>query len=156
MKSDFSLGYVRHERNIAVSRRADSAYATYAPEVVHPVEVSENDKDHLVHWLSVHVGGQLSVSSLRDYGYSLHGGRLVPDEHSPAALLMYERTSGARLTLYVAPLSRRAIGYGLYHSGNRSTSYWVKQGTALAVTGKVTDAQLQELVGEIDGTRRTY
>jgi anti-sigma factor RsiW len=143
----------RLDESAGFARRADSAYATYAPELVHPVEVSADDKDHLVQWLSARFGRQLPVPSLRDYGYSLIGGRLVPDEHGPAALLMYESTTCARLTLYVAALSRRAIGYGLYRSSDRSTSYWVKQGTAYAVTGNVTDAQLQAMVGEIEGTQ---
>jgi anti-sigma factor RsiW len=79
---------------------------------------------------------------------------LLPDEHGPAAQLMYEGTVGARLTLYVAALSRRAIGHGFDRLGNRCTSYWVEAGTAYALTGHVTDAQLQAMVGEIDDTSR--
>jgi anti-sigma factor RsiW len=134
------------------ARRADSAYAIYAPEVSHPVEVSADDANHLVPWLSAHLGRRLSVPSLRDYGYSLIGGRLIPDENGPAAQLMYENKVGARLTLYVAAMSRRTMGHGLFRSGNRSTSYWVKRGTAYALTGHITDAQLQAMAGETDGT----
>jgi anti-sigma factor RsiW len=135
------------------ARRADSAYATYAPEVTHPVEVSEDHGDRLAPWLYAHFGRQLPVPSLRDYGYVLIGGRLVPDEHGPAVQLMYESTVGARLTLYVATVSRRTMGNGLFRSGNRGTSYWVRQGTAYALTGRITDARLQAMVSEINGLR---
>jgi anti-sigma factor RsiW len=134
------------------AQRADTAYATYAPETRHAVEVSAIDEDRLVPWLSARVGRQLPAPSLQDYGYALIGGRLLPDARGPAAQFMYENSAGARVTLYVARVSSPTMGHGLYRSGNRGTSYWVEQATAYALTGNISDTQLQAMTGGIDGT----
>jgi anti-sigma factor RsiW len=62
--------------NFAVDRpvfaeRADIAFAVYAPEQRHPVEVAAEQRDQLVNWLSHRLNRRLSVPSLLEYGYSV-------------------------------------------------------------------------------------
>ena len=81
----FGLGWMsqsyRTDRFVdtaALPRRAAVAYAVYAPEVRHPVEVGADQQDHLVKWLSKRLGNELKVPVLTQQGYVLVGGRLLP------------------------------------------------------------------------------
>jgi anti-sigma factor RsiW len=127
------------------AERADIAFAVYAPEQRHAVEVAAPQRDHLVDWLSRCLGQRLSVPSLREYGYSLMGGRLLPGESGPAAQFMYQTTAGARLTMYVAVVPKDATAFRLFRDGNRSTFYWESQGTGCALTGLVPEVQLRSM-----------
>ncbi|MCX4137173.1 MULTISPECIES: anti-sigma factor family protein [Paraburkholderia] len=127
------------------AKRADIAFAVYAPEQRHPVEVAAPQRDQLVDWLSRRLGQRLSVPSLREYGFSLIGGRLLPGESGPAAQFMYQNTAGARLTMYVAGVPKDATAFRLFRDGNRSTFYWESQGTGCALTGLVSEVQLRSM-----------
>ncbi|MFM0248115.1 anti-sigma factor [Paraburkholderia sediminicola] len=127
------------------AKRADIAYAVYAPEQRHPVEVAAPQRDQLVNWLSRRLGQRLSVPSLREYGYSLIGGRLLPGESGPAAQFMYQNAAGARLTMYVAAVPKGATAFRLFRDGNRSTFYWGSLGMGCALTGQVSEAQLRSM-----------
>lgn len=82
---------------------AEAAHALYAPEVLHPVEVSGEDGVHLTKWLSKRLDRPLAIPDLSQAGFSLVGGRLLPAATSAAALLMYENHDGSRVTLYIVP-----------------------------------------------------
>jgi len=127
------------------AERADIAFAVYAPEQRHPVEVAAPPRDQLVNWLSRRLGQRLSVPSLREYGYSLIGGRLLPGESGPAAQFMYQNTVGSRLTMYIAAVPKDATAFRLFRHGNRSTFYWGSQGTGCALTGQVSEVQLRTM-----------
>ena len=127
------------------AQRADIAYAVYAPEQRHPVEVAAPPRDQLVDWLSRRLGQRLSVPSLLEYGYSLIGGRLRPGESGRAAQFMYQNTAGARLAIYVAAVPKDATAFRLFRDGNRSTFYWGSQGTGCALTGQVSEVQLRSM-----------
>lgn len=79
------------------------AFSTYAVEVAHPVEVLASDDAHLEGWLSKRLGRSFVPPDLSGNGFNLLGGRVVPDPNGTAAMMMYEDTSGRRITLYVAP-----------------------------------------------------
>lgn len=127
------------------AERADIAFAVYAPEQRHPVEVAAPQRDQLVDWLSRRLGQRLLIPSLLEYGYSLVGGRLLPGESGPAAQFMYQNTAGARLTMYVAVVPKDATAFRLFRDGNRSTFYWESQGTGCALTGLVSEEQLRSM-----------
>jgi anti-sigma factor RsiW len=127
------------------AERADIAFAVYAPEQRHPVEVAAPPRDQLVDWLSRRLGQRLSVPSLREYGYSLIGGRLLPGESGPAAQFMYQNTAGARLTMYVTAVPKDTTAFRLFRDGNRSTFYWGSQVTGCALTGPVSEVQLRSM-----------
>lgn len=108
-----------------VSERARIAHAVYVPEVRHPVEVTAAEQGHLTAWLTKRIGAQLVVPELTSAGYDLVGGRLLPGDDTPAAQIMYEDQSGARLTLYIrasgpdhtksALRYDRSAGVGVYY-----------------------------------------
>lgn len=120
-------------RPIAVD--AAFAHTVYVPEVLHPVEVDAKQRDHLNAWLSKRLHNPISAPDLRDAGYLLIGGRLLPDEHRAAAQFMYEDSSGERMTIFI----RQALNTpetAFLHSENKSLGivYWVDDGLAYALT----------------------
>jgi len=133
----------------AFARRADVAYAVYSPEQRHPVEVGADDEAHLVSWLSKRLGRTLSVPSLREYGYTLVGGRLLPGGAGPAAQFMYENDAGERLTLYVSPATRDVASVGSLRDGRRRTFYWASGRTGYALSGTIAEGKLREIAVDV-------
>src|SRR5207247_1948253 len=84
------------------ARLAATAHVVYAPEVRHPVEVTADDEQHLVNWLSKRLGTTLKAPKLGPLGYELVGGRLLSGPQGPVAHFMYQDARGQRLTLYVS------------------------------------------------------
>jgi anti-sigma factor RsiW len=141
---------VDHVRGPATfARRADIAYAVYAPEVRHPVEVGANDEAHLTAWLSKRLGRPLSIPSLQEYGYSLVGGRLLPGDKGPAAQFMYESRQGARLTLYVTQIPTNETVFRLFRDGDRRTFYWVSDHFGYALSGQLSEAKLKAIAIDV-------
>lgn len=87
----------------------------------------------------------MAVRSLREYGYALIGGRLLPVESGPAAQFMYQNAAGARLAMYVAAVPKDATAFRLFRDGNRITFYWGSQGMGCALNGRVLEAQLRSM-----------
>lgn len=131
------------------ARRADIAYAVYAPEVRHPVEVGAQDETHLTSWLSKRLGRSLSVPSLQEYGYTFVGGRLLPGEKGPAAQLMYESKQGVRLTLYVVQSPTDDMAFRLLRDGDRRTFYWVSDHLGYALSGSISEAKLRAIAIDV-------
>lgn len=135
----------------AFARRANIAYAVYAPEQRHPVEVAASEEAHLVAWLSKRLNRPLSVPSLQEYGYTLVGGRLLPGEAGPAAQFMYENQMGARLTLYVTNTAKDETEYRLLRDGNKRTFYWVTDHVGYAVSGSISETKLRPIAMDMCG-----
>jgi anti-sigma factor RsiW len=131
------------------ARRADIAYAVYAPEVRHPVEVGAQDEQQLMTWLSKRLGRQLSIPSLEEYGYTLVGGRLLPGERGPAAQFMFESRQGARLTLYITQLPTNETAFRLLREGDRRTFYWVSDHLGYAFSGPISEAKLRAIAVDV-------
>ncbi|OXH83870.1 anti-sigma factor, partial [Burkholderia multivorans] len=55
------------------AERADAAYAVYAADRDHPVEVDARDPERLAAWLSARLGRPVRAPSLGEYGYALLG-----------------------------------------------------------------------------------
>lgn len=88
-----------------LARDAFLAHAAFTVEKRHFVEVAASEP-HLLPWLSNRLHKQVVAPDLRDIGYSLIGGRVVPTLEGLAAQLMYEDTGGARLTVYLRAEAR--------------------------------------------------
>ncbi|WP_024302578.1 anti-sigma factor [Pseudogulbenkiania sp. MAI-1] len=129
----------------AFARRADLAYAVYAPEQRHPVEVTVADQAHLLAWLSKRLMRPVAAPPLAEYGYALVGGRLLPGEAGPAAQFMYQNAAGTRLTLYISPYPQREIGLRPLPDGERRTIYWASRGLGYALSGPSHETRLRAI-----------
>lgn len=132
-------------------REAAYAHAVYVPEVRHPVEVGADERAHLNAWLSKRLAAPVVAPDIREAGYQLVGGRLLPDAGRPAAQFMYEDAHGTRITLYVRGDSERARDTALRHTqdGNIGIVYWLDGSLAYALAGNIDRAQLQHVAEEM-------
>jgi len=116
--------------------RAAMAHAVYAAEVQHPVDAGPRSKDELLPWLSQRLRMKVEAPSLESAGFAFIGGRLLPGESAPAALLMYEGKDGQRVTLYWGPEFRqeRETGLRFAHSGRgERVYYWLDDECGYAI-----------------------
>jgi anti-sigma factor RsiW len=136
------LGHAQYqttERTAQVTplpRQAAVAHVVYSPDVRRPVEVTADQEDQLVKWLSKRLGTPVSPPKLGALGYELIGGRLLPGNTGPVAQFMYHDSSGQRLTLYVSTenASNRDTAFRFAKEGPVNVFYWVdgKFGYALS------------------------
>ena len=147
----FGLGWAGHgyqsDRSIeaeALPRRAAVAYAVYAPEVRHPVEVGAEQQDHLVKWLSKRLGHELKVPLLTQQGFELVGGRLLPGGKGPVAQFMYQDAKGQRLTLYVSrrDAEPRDTAFRFSQEEKIAVFYWIDGNLGYALSAEMDRARL--------------
>ena len=126
------------------------AHAVYVPEIRHPVEVNASEQDHLNAWLSKRLDQPISAPDLRILGYSLIGGRLLPDGHRAAAQFMYEGSDGKRITLYIRQaLNTRETAFLHAQDNELGIIYWVDGGLAYALTAATDKAELTKTATEV-------
>jgi anti-sigma factor RsiW len=129
-----------------LARAAADAYRVFIPEVLHPVEVEAAREDHLLQWLSKRLGYPMALPDLHQNGFSLVGGRLLSGSQGLAALFMYERSDGTRITLYCGKLKPSADTAFRYTETNGvQTIYWISDNIGFAVTGPLERNLLQQL-----------
>jgi len=133
----------------AYAKNADVAYAVYAPEQRHPVEVAGSEQAHLQAWLSKRLHKPLLAPSLSEYGYALIGGRLLPGDTGPAAQFMYQNSAGDRLTLYVTAFHAGEKSLRWLRVGSRRTIYWANQGLGYAFSGLGDETKLREMASDV-------
>ena len=126
-------------------QEAAYAHAVYVPEVRHPVEVKADEREHLNTWLSKRLAHTIVAPDVRNVGYQLIGGRLLPDSGRPAAQFMYEDEHGVRITLYIRGSGETARGTSLRHAENSGIGvvYWVDGQLAYALAGGTKKAELE-------------
>lgn len=131
-------------------RQASIAHAVYAPEVLHPVEVSAKDEAHLAKWLSKRLDKKLNIPSFTGQGFNLIGGRLLPAEPgNTAAQFMYENKNGQRLTLYVRAMEKKDADTSFRYGVNKGIGvfYWIDRDWGYALSGRIERAALLDLAG---------
>ncbi|WP_175922350.1 anti-sigma factor family protein [Burkholderia latens] len=129
----------------AFAARADVAYAMYAADRDHPVEIDARDPARFAGWLSARLGRPVRAPSLDEYGYALIGGRLLPGDGGPAAQLMYQRADGARVTLYMTAYDARHLAPRAMSADGRHTYFWSDRGMGFALSGRGDERRLREL-----------
>ena len=119
-----------------LARQAAVAHVVYSPDIKRPVEVTADQEDQLVKWLTKRLGTPVSPPKVGTLGYELIGGRLLPGNAGPVAQFMYHDSSGQRLTLYVSTEQTvsRDTGFRFAREGAVIVFYWVdgKFGSALS------------------------
>ena len=117
-------------------RRAAVAHSVYVPEVRHPVEVRAQE-EHLSRWLTRRLDVPVKLFDLREQGFELVGGRLLPDASGPSAQLMYQAITppGAasaaakpeRVTVYLRkPDDATPAAFRYEQQGELGLFYWVE------------------------------
>ena len=135
-------GQLSRSENLAsavpLSRQAAIAHAVYSPDVRRPVEISGEQEEQLVTWLSKRIGTAVRPPKLGALGYELVGGRLLPGNIGPVAQFMYQESSGQRLTLFVSTenAANRETAFRFAREGEVNVFYWIdgKFGYALSAT----------------------
>lgn len=117
-------------------QRAAVAHSVYVPEVRHPVEVRAQE-EHLSRWLTRRLDVPVKLFDLREQGFELVGGRLLPDASGPSAQLMYQAITppGAasatakpeRVTVYLRkPDDATPASFRYEQQGELGLFYWVE------------------------------
>jgi anti-sigma factor RsiW len=144
-----SLASAAQVRSFA--RQAAVAHAVYSPEVRHPVEVTADQQEHLVQWLSKRLGKRLKVPTLAAHGFELMGGRLLPGGDGARAQFMFQNAAGDRVTLYMGALQKPGAAatmetaFSFSSEGPVPGFYWVDQGYGYALAGKLPWQALMDL-----------
>ena len=130
--------------SLSLARQAAIAHVVFAPEVRHPVEVTADDEEHLVTWLSKRLGTTLKAPKLSPVGYDLVGGRLLSGPQGPVADFMYQDARGQRLTLYVSRQTGepRDTAFRFSQEDRVSVFYWVDGNFGYALSGEIGKQQL--------------
>lgn len=125
-----------------------AAHRVYTVEVRHPVEVTANEEEHLVKWLSKRLGAPLVAPDLTMNGFSLVGGRLLPSgSGAVAAQFMYENAQGQRITLYLTGnLDRHDTSFRMAEADGINVFYWLDGPLGVAVAGPLERDALMRLV----------
>ncbi|MBX9933440.1 MAG: anti-sigma factor [Methylobacterium sp.] len=139
------------------TRDAVAAFRTFAVEVTHPVEVGADQKPHLVQWLSRRLNRTVVVPDLSGQGFRLMGGRLLPTESEPAALLMYDDDRGTRLIVYtrVGHGEEARSAFRPAREGDVTTWDWTQAGQSYVVTARADASRLLSVAEAIDGQVRS-
>jgi len=143
-------GAMEPAAGVAPVQMAMDAHLTFVSEVIHPVEVQAAEEDHLLKWLSNRLGGDIQAPDLASAGYTLLGGRLLPNMGENAGQFMYENEAGARVTLYVTPTPDAAeIAFQFLELNGLEAFYWVDKEMSYALVGQVNKDTLRGLAIEV-------
>lgn len=132
-------------------RPALLSYATYTPEVLHPVEVDAEQQQHLAGWLTKRLGKSVIIPDLSAAGFSLLGGRLLPGEEKPGAMFMYENQAGQRVTLNIirSPEGATPTAFQFTEEQSVRTFYWVDNGFGYALSGELDKPPLLSMANSV-------
>ncbi len=136
---------------LAFARQAALAYAVYAPDQRHPVEVGVDQEAHLVAWLSKRLGAPLKPPSLSGIDYDLLGGRLLPGGDGPVAQFMYQDSQGRRLALYVrvAATDSGETAFRFLQQDKIGVFYWIDGKFGYALSGEMNKAELLRVANAV-------
>lgn len=129
---------------VPLSRQAAVAHAVFSPDVRRPVEVTAEQEEQLVKWLSKRLGTSIAPPKLGSLGYELVGGRLLPGNVGPVAQFMYQDGAGQRLTLYVTTenAQNRDTAFRFAREGEVNVFYWIDGKFGYALSGSIAKPEL--------------
>jgi anti-sigma factor RsiW len=127
-------------------QRAAYAHSVFTPEPRHPVEVKAQE-EHLARWLTRRIDIPVKLFDLRDEGFELMGGRLLPDAGGKSAQLMYENAqTKERVTVYLRrPDASAPTAFRYVQQGDLGLFYWVEPGIGCALVGALPKERLLAL-----------
>lgn len=127
-------------------QRAAYAHSVFTPEPRHPVEVRAQE-EHLSRWLTRRIDIPVKLFDLREHGFELMGGRLLPDAQGKSAQLMYENAATKeRVTVYLRkPDADAPTAFRYVQQGDVGLFYWVEPGAGYALVGALPKERLLAL-----------
>jgi len=128
-----------------LAQAALRSHATYVVETAHPVEVAADEEAHLIRWLSKRLGQELRAPDLAAEGFRLIGGRLLPGDAGPAALLMYEDALGRRLSLYLTRAEGSPEDLRFAEAPGAQAFWWIDGNLGCALVGDLPRDTLRRL-----------
>ena len=136
---------------VALAQEAAVSYSVYAPDHVRPVEVRASDSAQLVQWLSDRLRRPVKVPDLTTSGYRLMGGRLVPTEHGPAAMFMYDDDHGSRIVVLTRPMSSADQNAPMrpQSQGDVGGFAWADDGVGYSLVGQAAPESLRPIANEV-------
>jgi anti-sigma factor RsiW len=131
-------------------QRAAYAHSVFVPEPRHAVEVRAQE-EHLSRWLTRRIDIPVKLFDLRDEGFELMGGRLLPDAGGKSAQLMYDNAqTKERVTVYLRkPDADAPTTFRYVQQGSLGTFYWVEAGAGYALVGPLPKERLLALAQSI-------
>jgi len=134
-------------RLVPLPQQAAVAHVVYSPDARRPVEVTADQEEALVKWLSKRLGTPVKPPKLGALGYELVGGRLLPGTSGPVAQFMYQDASGQRMTLYVTTenAGQPATGFRFARQGEINVFYWVEGKFGYALSATVPKSELAKV-----------
>jgi anti-sigma factor RsiW len=131
-----------YEANLV--KQAAIAHTVYSPDARRPVEITAEQEDQLVAWLSKRLGTRIQVPKLGSVGYELIGGRLLPGSKGPVAQFMYHDATGQRLTLYVSNenTGNADTGFLFAQEGPVNVFYWINGNFGYALSAGIDKGEL--------------
>jgi anti-sigma factor RsiW len=122
------------------------AHRLYIGEVRHPIEVKAEEA-HLLPWLSRRIGTTFRAPDLAAFDLKLLGGRLLPSQAGPAALIMYEGPNGERFTIYCTRLDAPRTAFRYEDSTNFGVVHWIEGNYGWALSGPKDKERLKKVAG---------
>jgi len=136
------------DRPMRLADEAVAAYVTYDADQSHVVEVGGSDRNYLGHWLSKRTGLKLVVPDLSEQGFELLGGRILPGEDRPAALLVYKDSVGNQVSIYLTADGKEKVKGTYVAEGGRPVAiYWLDKGFGCAIVSALPQERQDEVVG---------
>lgn len=134
-------------RTVPLPHQAAVAHVVYSPDARRPVEVTADQEEALVKWLSKRLGTPVKPPKLGALGYELVGGRLLPGNAGPVAQFMYQDATGQRMTLYVTTESagKPETGFRFSREGEINVFYWVEGKFGYALSAAIAKGELAEV-----------
>lgn len=130
-------------------QRAAFAHSVYVGEPRHAVEVKAQE-EHLARWLTRRIDIPVKLFDLREQGFDLVGGRLLPDGPGKSAQLMYQDIQQRRVTVYLRkPEAGASTAFAYEQQGRLGMFYWVEEGAGYALVGELPKETLLALAQAI-------
>lgn len=134
----------------AFTDEAADAYLTYVSEERHAVEVGPDETEHLSSWLGKRLDWEFVIPDLSEEGFQLVGGRLLPINSQPGAMLLFEDATGQRVSVIIARNNGMSdTAWQLARQDDLGTYYWIDGPRSYAISGRLPDPELRAVTSRV-------
>lgn len=133
--------------------RAAAAHAVNATDAIFSGQLGSDNPQELAGWLAQGLGIPVRPPDLLSAGFTLTGGRLLPDEADAAAQFIYRRADGTQLTLYVRATRLGVVEPGFkWHTVDRlRVCFWFTDSASYAMVAEMSREEMKALAQIVVG-----